>query len=138
MKKLLLLFTFLISVFAQAQNSEIQYVRIKKNYDFQSEPNEFLINGALKQKFEDLGYIPYYDDQMPQEVRLNPCAEYVADLKRGSGSLSTTLILEIKNCKGEVIFSKEGTSRLKVYKKSYMEALQNVFKNSNIEILRKR
>jgi len=138
MKKILLLFIALISFGVNAQNKEVKYINLKKTYDFQTEPNQFRLNTALKQKLEALGYTVYFDKDMPQEVRLDPCLEYVGELSKDKGSLTTGLTFELVDCKGQVIFSNNGVSRLKKHNKSYMDALQNIFKYSNVEMLRKR
>jgi len=137
MKKIFMLFVALFSLGINAQTQDVKYINLKRTYDFQSEPNEYRLNTALKQKLENLGYIVYFDKEMPQEVRLDPCLEYVGELTREKGSLTTTLDFELVDCKGKVVFKNEGVSRLKKHNKSYMDALQNIFKFSNIEMLRK-
>lgn len=132
MKKILFLFALLCSFGMTAQNQKVKYINLKRAYDFQTEANEFRLNTALKQKMEELGYIVYFDNEMPQEVRLDPCVEYVGELTRGKGSLSTELTFVMKDCKGNIVFNNSGKSRLKLHNKSYMEALQNIFKYSTI------
>nr|WP_297309768.1 hypothetical protein [uncultured Flavobacterium sp.] len=132
MKKIILLFVVLFSLGINAQDKNVKYIFLKRVYDFQSEPNEYRLNTALKQKMEQLGYIVYFDKEMPQEVRLDPCVEYIGELVRDKGSLSTNLTFTLTDCKGNVVFKNSGTSRLKKHNKSYMEALQNIFKYSTI------
>ena len=132
MKKILLLFAVLFSLGMTAQNQKVKYVNLKWAYDFQDKTNEYRLNTALKQKMEELGYIVYFDNDMPQEVRLDPCVEYVGDLIREKGSLSTELTFVLKDCKGNIVFKNSGISRLKKHNKSYMDALQNIFKYSTI------
>ncbi|RRJ90896.1 hypothetical protein EG240_07675 [Paenimyroides tangerinum] len=132
MKKILLLFAVLFSLGMTAQNQKVKYVNLKWAYDFQDKTNEYRLNTALKQKMEELGYTVYFDNEMPQEVRLDPCVEYVGDLSRGKGSLSTELTFVLKDCKGNIVFNNSGVSRLKKHNKSYMDALQNIFKYSTI------
>ena len=102
MKKILLLFAVLFSLGMTAQNQKVKYVNLKWAYDFQDKTNEYRLNTALKQKMEELGYIVYFDNDMPQEVRLDPCVEYVGDLIREKGSLSTELTFVLKDCKGNM------------------------------------
>ncbi len=132
MKKILLLFAVLFSLGMTAQNKKVKYVNLKWAYDFQDKTNEYRLNTALKQKMEELGYTVYFDNDMPQEVRLDPCVEYVGDLIREKGSLSTELTFVLKDCKGNIVFKNSGISRLKKHNKSYMDALQNIFKYSTI------
>lgn len=132
MKKILLLFAVLFSLGMTAQNQKVKYVNLKWAYDFQDKTNEYRLNTALKQKMEELGYTVYFDNDMPQEVRLDPCVEYVGDLIREKGSLSTELTFVLKDCKGNIVFKNSGISRLKKHNKSYMDALQNIFKYSTI------
>ena len=128
----MLLFAVLFSLGMTAQNQKVKYVNLKWAYDFQDKTNEYRLNTALKQKMEELGYIVYFDNDMPQEVRLDPCVEYVGDLIREKGSLSTELTFVLKDCKGNIVFKNSGISRLKKHNKSYMDALQNIFKYSTI------
>lgn len=128
----MLLFAVLFSLGMTAQNQKVKYVNLKWAYDFQDKTNEYRLNTALKQKMEELGYIVYFDNDMPQEVRLDPCVEYVGDLIREKGSLSTELTFVLKDCKGNIVFNNSGVSRLKKHNKSYMDALQNIFKYSTI------
>jgi hypothetical protein len=132
MKKILFLFAVLFSLGMSAQNQKVKYINLKKTYDFQDKENEYRLNTALKQKMEELGYIVYFDNEMPQEVRLDPCVEYVGDLTREKGSLSTELTFVLKDCKGNTVFKNSGISRSKKHNKSYMDALQNIFKYSTI------
>lgn len=132
MKNILLLFLVLFSLGMNAQNNKVKFINVKRIYDFQSGPNEFRLNSALKHKLENLGYTVYYDAEMPMEVRLDPCTEYTATLVDGKSSLTTELTLIIKDCKGNTVFSNKGISRLKMHNKSYMDAFQNIFTYSNI------
>lgn len=137
MKKiLLLLFVVLFSLGINAQDKKVKYINLKQVYDFQAEPNEFRLNSTLKNKFESLGYQVYFDNEMPQEVRLDPCVEYVGELIRDKGSLSTNLTFILKDCKGNVVFKNSGASRLKKHNKSYIEALNKIFEYSTINSLK--
>lgn len=127
MRKIILLFIVLISFVTNAQKQEVTYVNLKTVYDFQTEPNEYKLNHALKNKMKDLGYEVYFDKDIPQEVKNNPCLEYVANLTEIKSSTTTKLKLEITNCKGVVIFANVGVSRLKVHKKSYIDAFNKIF-----------
>ena len=129
---MMFLFAVLFSLGMNAQNNKVKYINVKRIYDFQSEQNEFRLNTALKQKLENLGYIVYFDAEMPQEVRLDPCVEYSATLVDGRSSLTTELTLILKDCKGNVVFSNKGVSRIKMHNKSYMDAFQKIFQYSNI------
>ena len=132
MKKILLLLVVLFSFGMNAQESKVKYINLKRVYDFQEEPNEYRLNTALKQKMEELGYIVYFDREMPQEVRLDPCLEYTGELIKEKGSLKTELTFVLKDCKENIVFQNSGVSRLKKHNKSYMDAFQKIFQYSNI------
>lgn len=138
MKKLILFFAILFSMGMQAQKADVKYVNVRNVYDFQTEANEYRLNSALKNKMQSLGYIVYFDNEIPEDVRLNPCLEYRAELTEIKSSTATKLNLAITDCKGKIVFSKEGVSKLKLHKKSYIDAFNKIFEYSNIDILAKK
>lgn len=139
MKKIVAFLVMMMSFGMNAQSTnDVEYIRLKKNYDFQTEQNEYRLNSNMKFRFEQLGYKVYFDgEEVPQEVKNNPCKELICNLTEEKSSLATILNVELVNCKGVEVAKGKGESRLKLHKKSYMDALDKAFKYSNLNSLKK-
>ena len=132
MKNYLFLVVFAIIGFAsKAQGLNVKYVQIKQVYDFQEQFDEYKINSFLKHRFEDYGYTVLYDNQdLPDEVKADPCKLLVCNVTRDKSTLVTKLNVSLANCKKEVVFSSKGESRIKKRAKSHVDALRNAFEYS--------
>ena len=127
MKKFLFLMLFAcLGLGMQAQGLNAKYVQMKKVYNFQEEFNEYRVNSFLKHKLEEAGYTVFYDDQeLPQEVKADPCKVLKCNVERGKSMTATKLTVSLINCKNEQIFTANGESRLKKRSKSHVDALKN-------------
>lgn len=127
MKKFLFLMLFTcFGLSMQAQGLNAKYVQMKKVYNFQEEFNEYRVNSFLKHKLEEAGYTVFYDDQeLPQEVKADPCKLLTCNVERGKSMTATKLTVSLINCKNEQIFMANGESRLKKRSKSHVDALKN-------------
>ncbi|HLV51461.1 MAG TPA: hypothetical protein VKY44_05840 [Flavobacterium sp.] len=140
MKKIL--FMAFLSVFAlnvQAQSlTNTEIVQVKGIYDFQTEFNEYRVNSFLKYQLEEAGFQVYYDTQeMPAEVKADPCKELKCIVTRDKSMLATKLNIKLINCKGDVVFTADGESRLKVRDKSHVDAIKDALEYSALKNLRK-
>ena len=129
MKKTLLLLALLFSGICFAQSEVInkyKYVIIPEKFDFLKENNKYNLNTLTKMVFDKYGFETYFiNEKMPDELALNKCLALYADLKDDSGMLSTGLLIQIKDCSGQVLYtSAEGKSKQKDYKKAYYESLR--------------
>lgn len=132
MKKYLFLVLFaLIGVASNAQGLNVKYIQVKQVYNFQEQFDEYRVNSFLKNRFEDYGYTVIYDtDELPAEVKADPCKLLICNIDREKSSLSTKVVVSLTNCKKEVVFSSKGESRVKKREKSYVDALRNSFQYS--------
>jgi|SRR5690554_3429210 len=140
MKKIL--FMAFLSVFAlnvQAQSlTDTKIVQMKGIYDFQTEFNEYRVNSFLKYQLEEAGFQVYYDTQeMPTEVKTDPCKELKCIVTSDKSMLSTKLNIQLINCKGDVVFTADGESRLKKRNKSHVDAIKDALEYSALKNLRK-
>lgn len=140
MKKLLLLALF--SVFAlgaQAQTiAGANIIQVKGVYDFQTEFNEYRINSYLKYRLEEYGFTVYYDTQeVPAEVANDSCKELKCVVERDKSMLATKLTIKLVDCKGNVVFSADGQSRIKKRAKSHVDAIKNALEHSALNSLKK-
>ncbi|WLD23374.1 hypothetical protein NU10_11740 [Flavobacterium dauae] len=132
MKKLLFLMLFTcLGLGMQAQGLNAKYVQMKKVYNFQEEFNEYRVNSFLKHKLEEAGYTVFYDDQeLPQEVKADPCKLLKCNVERDKSMLATKLQITLVNCKSQTVFTANGESRLKKRDKSHVDALKNALEYS--------
>ncbi len=127
----IVLVLFSVMVSAQALNN-YKYVMVPAQFTFQNEEHQYNFNRLTKfllEKYEFEAIIQ--GGNLPEN--LNGCEALLANVVKGKGFLKTVLTLELKDCKGQVLFrSIEGVSREKDYKKSYHEAIRNAFKDPKL------
>lgn len=135
MKKYFLLFLLLLSFsgFAQQTINNYKYVILPEKFDFLKQKDQYNLNSLTKLLLEDKGFTVYYDDSdLPAEISSNKCNALKLEVLGKSNMFSTILTLQLKDCKGNVIFkSKEGKSREKEYDVSYNLALRDAFSSLN-------
>lgn len=133
MKKAFLFIVLLISFTAISQKklNSYKYAIIPSQFNFQKENNQYGLNMLLKYKFQQLGFETYLEQEdIPAFLQENRCLAVIPSIIDSSGVFMTTLVVEVKNCYGKVLFvTKEGSSRTKNYKISYNEALRSSLKS---------
>jgi len=140
MKKIVAFLVMMMGIGMNAQSiNDVEYIKLKKTYDFQTEQNEYRLNSNMKFRFEEMGYKVYFEgEEVPQAVKNNPCKELICNLTTERNALATVLNVELVNCKGVSVAKGKGDSRLKLHKKSYLDALDQAFKYSTIGNLKKK
>jgi len=139
MRKLLFLALFgIFTIVAHAQSlTTVKNIQIKGVYDFQTEFNEYRMNSYLKYRLEEYGFNVYYDTQdVPAEVKADPCKELKCIVQRGKSTLTTELTITLVNCKGAVVFTAKGESRLKKRSKTHVDAIKNALEYSTLNRLK--
>jgi len=124
-----LLFSFALPALAQIEINAFKYIIIPRKYDFLKEENQYRLNTITKHLFDKEGYLTLVQGgEYPEDVKANPCIAATVNVIDESKMFKTKLKIELKNCYDQVVFtSKEGTSKLKEYDKTYKEALENSF-----------
>ncbi|MCF6347183.1 MAG: hypothetical protein L3J20_02630 [Flavobacteriaceae bacterium] len=119
------------SIFSQQSLNDYKYVIVPKNYDFLKSEDQYQLNSLTRFLFKKEGFKTLFDtDNKSQELANNPCLSLISKVKSNSGLFSTKLVIELVNCKNEVIHtSNEGNSKQKDYKKAYQEALRKAFQS---------
>ncbi len=128
MKKIFLAFAFLLSVGVTAQEiNNYKYVILPEKFEFQKEPNQYNLSNLTKMLLEKYGFVVYFPNQQyPEDLALNRCKALYGDLLKKSSMLATSLVIELKDCQGKVVYrTEEGKSREKEWKKAYYEALRS-------------
>lgn len=134
MKKLfLIIVTVLIvlpSLNAQSEVNSYKYVIVPLQYKFLKGQNKYRLNTLTKQLFLKSGYEVYYDNQLlPDDVFQDRCLAMYADVNEvEKGFRVTNLEIELRNCRGELIFKSElGQSGTNVHSDRYQMALRNAY-----------
>lgn len=119
------------TIFSQQSLNDYKYVIVPKKFDFLKSEDQYQLNSLTKFLFKKEGFNTLFDsDNKLQELANNPCLGLVSKIKNNSGMFNTKLVVELFNCKNEVVYtSNEGKSKQKDYKKAYQEALRNAFKS---------
>lgn len=128
MKKFLILFLIIISVYSHAQNEQntYQYIIVPLQYDFTSKPNEFQLSVLTRMMLKEEGFKVYMsqDEALPEELAKDKCLALKANIIKDNGLLSTTMKFQLYNCFGNKVYESEGKSNLKAYKDAYQDALK--------------
>ncbi len=135
MKKKIFTIMFLIGCisFCNAQSSlnDYKYIIVPNKYDFLSEADKFQLNSLTKFLFNKYGFTAIMEDESStKELFSEPCLALRSNLINNSSLFKTKLVVELRNCRGEVAFStREGETREKDYAKAYNFALRDAFKS---------
>ena len=124
-----ILFSFALPALAQNELNAFKYIIIPRKYDFLKTENQYRLNTITKHLFDEAGYQTLIKgDDYPEDVQANPCIAATAYVVNESGMLTTKVKIEINNCYNKVVFtSKQGTSKIKAYDKTYRDALEKSF-----------
>ena len=122
------------SSFSQNSVNDYKYVVVPNTFDFLKEANEYRLNNLTKLLFEKYGFTALMeDDVLPDEALANICLVLNSDVLKEKGMFNTKLLVQLKNCKGEVIFTSQlGQSREKKYQVAYTLALREAFNSFEV------
>ncbi|WP_055435694.1 hypothetical protein [Lacinutrix algicola] len=134
MKKTVLILLALVvftSVSAQQSLNDYKYIVIPNKFDFLKEADQYRLNSLTKFLFEKYNFETLMEDEvLPSDYGKNNCLGLKADLLKESTMFKTKLVVQLKNCKNQVVYtSSEGESRDKNYKIAYNQALRKAFKS---------
>ncbi len=119
------------SIFAQKNINNYKYVIVPKKFDFVKKDDQYQTSSLTKFLFNKDGFTVFLSDQkLPIDLSKNRCLALTSEVEDESSMFSTKITIKLKDCYNNVVFSsKEGTSKLKDYKKSYHEAIRDAFKS---------
>jgi len=127
----ILLTAFLCSVVGFAQSiNDYKAVIIPLKYEFMKTDNQYRLATLSKQNLTKAGLEAFYSNEQLPEGYTDRCQVLYMDVVRDNAFLVTKLIIQFKDCFGQVVFTSEaGKSREKEYEVAYKEALDNAFKS---------
>jgi len=116
-------------IISQSSLNEYKYIIVPNKYDFLKQEDQYQLNSLTKFLFQKEGFETLFDkDVRPEDLSNNPCLALTSIVKDNSSFLSTKLIIELVNCKNEIVITTiEGRTRTKDYKKAHHEALRKAF-----------
>ena len=132
MKKIVILFTLLLSVVSYSQKlNQYKYALTPIKFSFQKEENQYNLNVLTKMLMQKYGFESYLDnDTLPMDFSKNLTQRINVNIVDNSSLFTTKLKVELKDLNGITIAtSPEGVSREKNYFTAYNEALRMAFTN---------
>jgi len=125
----IIILAWVFNVYAQNELNPYKYIVVPKKFDFLKEVNQYRVNSYTKHLFVKEGYQVFYDDDdLPEDLKSNPCLGLTADIIDESNAFTTKLYLVLENCGHDIVFkSIEGRSKMKEYDKTYRDALKKCF-----------
>lgn len=126
-----LFFIAFSGAFAQNQLNDYKYIVIPTKFEFQHSESEYNLNALLKFLFEKNNFNTLMSSEpLPEDFNQNGCLALRSNVINESQLFKTKMRIELKNCRGEVVFtSSQGFSREKVYKTAYQEAIRMAFES---------
>lgn len=127
----ILLTAILCSVVGFAQSiNDYKAVIIPLKYEFMKTDNQYRLATLSKQNLTKGGFEAFYSNEQLPDGYTDRCQVLYMDVVRDNAFLVTKLIIQFKDCFGQVVFTSEaGKSREKEYEIAYKEALDNAFKS---------
>lgn len=138
MKKVFLLLLLVSFIKITAQNDKLnnyKYVVVAKKFDFLKKPDQYQTSSLTKFLLKKNGFTVFLSDEnLPLDLSQNRCLALFASVQNESSMLTIKNRIVLKDCKGNVVFTSElGRSKLKEYKKAYLDAIRKAH-NSMIDI----
>ena len=128
MKKIISLFCLLLtlSAFSQKNINDYKYVIVPEKFEFQKEAGEYNLNELTKMIFEKQGFTAFLSNaKLSEDLAFDRCKLLYADVTSESSMFKTTLIITLKDCSNNILFtSDKGSSKEKELKRAYYEALR--------------
>ena len=133
MKKIFFLLLFAVigfNTYSQNAINNYKYVLVPKKFDFVKTENKYQLNDLTKFLFEREGFVVVYGDEVPDDYAKNNCLALKADVKSKAKVFTVRLIVELRDCKNNLIFVSDiGKSKEKDFKRGYQQGLRNAFKS---------
>jgi hypothetical protein len=128
----LLFLLFVVNATAQDRNfNQYKYVVVNSKFDFVRQVDGYQTSSLTKFLFKKMGFVVFLNnEEFDNELAMNPCSAMYADVRDDSSFLTTRNFIELKDCRGRLLFtSLKGSSRLKQYVKAYRESIREAFQS---------
>lgn len=119
-----LLIAFTLTARAQEKFNDYKYLQVASQYEFQSAPNQYDFNELAIFLLKKNGFTVVKNGGVfPADYNVGTCNALTVNMA-ASGMLKQKLVVDFVDCAGDVVYSYEGSSNLKEYRKAYHEALR--------------
>ncbi|MCH7524314.1 MAG: hypothetical protein IIC74_04720 [Bacteroidetes bacterium] len=127
----LIVLCFVSSTFSQTTINDYKYVIVPNRFNFLKSIDQYQLNSLTKFLFNKYGFTSIMDNEVfPKDLVDNGCLALRTDVENLKGFFITKLVVVLRNCKNEIVFSSEvGETREKDFKKAYHLALRDAFKS---------
>ena len=132
MKNIVLILFFAATAmgYAQQQLNDYKYIIIPKQFAAFKRVNQHQTSTLVKYLFTENGFNAVYEDDLPNDLKVNGCLGLRAKLVERSSMFTTKAAIRLDDCNGQDVFmTKEGRSKEKDFKDSYAEALRDAFQS---------
>ena len=132
MKYFTLITLLVVTLFgSNLYSQETKYVIVPIQFDFLKGQDQFRANTLLRYLFKENGYQAYFDvEELPQDLFDDRCKAIYSDVKRIGGGLNIKVQIEIKDCRGNLLFLSDiGKSKEKDLSKGYKIAIEEAFQS---------
>ncbi len=122
------LFLFALTASAQEKFNDYKYLQVASQYKFQSAPNQYDFNDLAIFLLKKNGFTVLKNGGvLPADYNVGTCNALTVNME-ASGMLKQKLVVDFVDCAGDVVYSYEGNSNFKDYRKAYHEALRRALK----------
>ena len=123
-----MVFVFAASMTMRGQLNEYKYIIVPKKFETFKKENQYLTSTMVKYLFTQKGFIPVYDDALPEDLTNNRCLGLLANIIDDSSFFSTNVTVTLKDCQSiEVFRTVEGKTKIKEFTAAYKDALEKAF-----------
>lgn len=115
------------NTFSQTSLNNYKYVIVENQFHFQKEANEYNLNQLTMFLFKKHGFRPIFDSEIyPEDLRSNYCLALTSTIV-AKGAFITKITIVLKDCNNNVVFSSEGKTKEKEFKKVYSIGIRKAF-----------
>jgi len=127
---IVVLLFFSINFFAQGGLlKDYSHVVVPTKFIIQDKENEFQLNALVRHLFKEEGFPVFMETELiPAEYRLDSCSGLRVGLDKRFTIIQTFITVTLYDCTNQVVYSAEGSSREKDFKKGYQEATRDAFR----------
>jgi len=126
---LILALGFSVVCNAQTSLNDYKYVIVEKQFHFQNDDNEYNLNELTRFLFKKHGFRPILtSDIYPDDLKSNYCLALTSEVI-AKGAFTTKITIILKDCDNNILFTCEGKTKEKEFKKAYNIGIRNAFEH---------
>jgi len=130
MKKMIVVIsvTFFCCVAGYGQLNDYKYIVVPAKFQSFKNENQFRTSTLVKYLFSNEGFNAVYSNNLPDDLKENPCLGLDVELVDESNLFATKTRLSLIDCNGVlVMMSQDGRTKTKEFEQAYREAISESF-----------